>query len=167
MNFVFFILAFASVFIYVFTGLYRRADAVRDLVADSVAINTTKNPVALVSALRDLRPAALVAPTQRLGSIGMATDPFAVLSVRRKSSTTVTVNGKSRSWSTEDELATELGIRADRMERVSNGEFTALDGLGPFREAWAALGKHDNPYQLTDAERDRAREKSASSEEGS
>lgn len=166
LNFVFFVLAFASVFIYVFTGLYRRADAVRDLVADSVAINTTKNPVALVSALRDLRPAALVAPTQRLGSIGMTTDPFAVLSVRRKSTNTVTVNGKSRSWSTEDELATELGIRADRMERVSNGEFAALDGLGPFRKAWAALGKHDNPYQLTDAERDSAREKSASSAEG-
>ncbi len=141
------------VFVFMFTGLFRRADAVRDLVADSVGINTTKNPQALVGALRDLRPAALAATNQKLGSSGMKTDAFAVLSVRGKSTNTVTVNGKSRSWSTEDELATELGFRADRMERVSNGDFTALEGLGPFFKAWQALGKSDNPYRLTDAER--------------
>jgi Zn-dependent protease with chaperone function len=150
---VFFIGAFATVFVFVFTGLFRRADAVRDLVADGVAINTTKNPQALVGALRDLRPAVLVAPDQKLGVSGMKTDAFAVLSVRGKSTNTVTVNGRSRSWSTEDELATELGFRANRMERVSNGDFAALDGLGPFFKAWQSLGKSDNPYQLTDAER--------------
>jgi Zn-dependent protease with chaperone function len=149
----FFAAAFATVFVFVFTSLFRRADAVRDLVADGVAINTTKNPQALVGALRDLRPAVLVAPTQKLGSSGLKTDAFAVLSVRGKATSTMTVNGKSRSWSTEDELATELGFRADRMERVSNGDFTALDGLGPFHQAWQSLGKPDNPYQLTDTER--------------
>ena len=152
-NPVFFILAFVFVFVFVFTSLFRRADAVRDLVADGVAINTTKNPSALVSALRDLRPAVLVAPDQKLGTIGMLTDAFAVLSVRSKSTTTVTVNGRSRSWSTEDELATELGFRADRMERVANGDFDALRSLGPFRKAWAALGRPDNPFVLTDSER--------------
>lgn len=161
-NPLFFALAFASVFVFIFTALYRRADAVRDLVADSVAIHTTKNPAALVSALRDLRPAVLVAPTQKLGSIGMLTDPFAVLSVRSKASSTVTVNGKSRSWSTEDELATELGFRAERMEHVTRGSFEVLDSLGPFYAAWTALGKPDNPYQLTDAERRVAVAKSTS-----
>jgi Zn-dependent protease with chaperone function len=149
----FFIGAFAMVFVFMFSGFFRRADAVRDLTADGVAINTTKNPQALVGALRDLRPAVLVAPDQKLGASGMKTDAFAVLSVRGKSTNTVSVNGKSRSWSTEDELATELGFRADRMERVSNGDFTVLDGLGPFFKAWRTLGKADNPYQLTDAER--------------
>ncbi len=149
----YFILAFGCVFIFVITSLYRRADAARDLVADGVAINTTKNPDALVSALRNLRPAVLVAPEQKLGSIGMKVDPFAVLSVRSKTSTTMTVNGRSRSWSTEDELATELGFRADRMERVARGEFAALGGLGPFRKAWSLLGKPENPYQLTETER--------------
>jgi Zn-dependent protease with chaperone function len=145
--------AFAMVFVFMFTGLFRRADAVRDLIADGVAINTTKNPQALVGALRDLRPAVLVAPNQKLGASGMKTDAFAVLSVRGKSTNTVTVNGKSRAWSTEDELATELGFRADRMARVANGDFTALEGLGAFFKAWQALGNSNNPYQLTDAER--------------
>jgi Zn-dependent protease with chaperone function len=150
---VFFAAAFIMLFVFVFTALFRRADAVRDLVADSVAINTTKNPQALVGALRDLRPAVLAAPKQKLGSTGLKTDAFAVLSGRQKSTTTITVNGNSRSWSTEDELATELGFRVDRMERVANGDFAALDGLGSFRKAWAMLGKPDNPYQLTEAER--------------
>ena len=127
--------------------------------ADGVAINTTKNPAALVRALRDLRPSALVAPEQKLGTIGMFVDPFAVLSVRSKTKTTVTVNGRSRSWSTEDELATELGFRADRMERVDRGDFDSLNGVGPFRKAWGALGRADNPYVLTDLERSTAAQK--------
>ncbi len=155
-NPIFFMLAFACIFVFVFTSLFRRADAVRDLVADGVAINTTKNPDALVSALRDLRPSVLVAPDQKLGSIGMFTDAFAVLSVRAKTTTTMTVNGRSRSWSTEDELATELGFRADRMERVAKGDFDALRSVGPFRKAWSALGRPDNPYRLRDDERARA-----------
>ena len=150
---VFFVAAMAAIVLFVFTSLFRRADAVRDLVADGVAINTTKNPQALVSALRALRPSVLVAPSQKLGASGMRTDAFAVLSVRSKADTTVTVNGKSRSWATEDELATELGFRADRMERVGNGDFSALEGLGPFRKAWAALGTPENVYVLTDEER--------------
>ena len=158
---IFSVLAVVCLVVFLFSALYRQADAVRDLVADSVAIHTTKNPDALVSALRDLRPAVVVAPTQKLGSIGMSTDPFAVLSVRLKSTSTVTVNGKSRSWSTEDELATELGFRADRMEQVSRGQFDVLNGLGPFRKAWAALGTPTNPYELTDEERNTARAKSA------
>jgi Zn-dependent protease with chaperone function len=149
----FFVLAFAMLFVFAFTAIYRRADAVRDLVADSVAINTTKNPDALVGALRDLRPAVLAAPKQKLGAIGLKIDAFAVLSGRKEVATTVSGNGKSRSWSTEDELATELGFRADRMERVSRGDFTALEGLGPFHKAWKMLGTPDNPYRLTDAER--------------
>ena len=152
-NPMFYLLAFGSIALFVFTGLHRRADAVRDLVADGVAINTTKNPEALVRALRDLRPAVVFAPNQKLGSIGMMVDPFAVLSVRSKTSTTVTVNGRSRSWTTEDELATELGFRADRMERVTRGDFDALKSLGPFRKAWSALGSADNRYRLTEAER--------------
>jgi Zn-dependent protease with chaperone function len=150
---VFAVAAFFMVFVFVFTGLFRRADAVRDLVADGVAINTTKNPQALVGALRDFRPAALAAQNQKLGSTGMKADAFAVLSVRGKATNTMTVNGNSRSWSTEDELATELGFRADRMERVANGDFSALEGLGPFFTAWRLLGKPENQYQLTDAER--------------
>jgi hypothetical protein len=149
---VFSILAFVTVFVMVFTTLPRRADATRDLVADGVAISTTKNPAALVQALRNLRPAALAAPQQRLG-LGMMVDAFAVLSVRSKTSTSVTVNGRTRSWTTEDELATELGFRADRMERVARGDSPADDALGPFRAAWSALGRADNPYRLTDEER--------------
>lgn len=143
----FFVLAMFVVFLFAFTTLPRRPDAVRDLAADAVAIHTTKNPVALVSALRTLRPAALVAPDQRLG-IGMLLDPFAVLSVRLKVSTTVTVNGKSRSWTTAEEVATELGLRADRMERVAQGDSSADDTLGPYRKAWSLLGSIYNPYRL-------------------
>jgi Zn-dependent protease with chaperone function len=137
------IAAFVFVFVFVFSGVHRRADAVRDLLADGVAINTTKNPQALVGALRDLRPAALVAGSQKFGEVGMLIDPFAVLSVRMKVSNTMTVNGKSRSWSTADEIATEFGVRAERMESVARGDFSALDGLG----------KADNPHKLTEAER--------------
>jgi Zn-dependent protease with chaperone function len=148
----FFAAGFVAIFVFAFTSVFRRADAVRDLVADGVAINTTKNPQALVGALRDLRPAVLVAQKQKLGT-GLKTDAFAVLSGRQQARTTMTVGNKTRSWSTEDELATELGFRADRMERVANGDFSALDGLGPFFRAWQSLGKPDNPYRLTDAER--------------
>lgn len=149
---IFFVLAFATIFLFVFTTLPRRCDAVRDLVADGVGIHTTKDPEALVQALRALRPAALAAPDQKLG-IGMMVDPFAVLSVRLKSSTSVTVNGRTRSWSTEDEVATELGFRAERMERVARGDSSADDGLGPYRQAWSSLGRDENPYRLTDDER--------------
>ncbi len=48
----------------------------------------------------------------------------------------------------------ELGIRANRMERVSNSDFSALESLGPIRKAWAQLGVDDNPYGLTAAERE-------------
>ncbi len=35
------------------------------------------------------------------------------------------------------------------------GDFSALDSLGPFRKAWAALGTPENPYALTPEERAR------------
>jgi Zn-dependent protease with chaperone function len=147
------VVAFGAVFVYTFGKLGRTADAARDLVADSVAINTTKNPDALVGAFRRLRPAAFVASEQKLGSIGAFVDPFAVLSARSKATNTVSVNGKSRTWSTEDEVATELGFRAERMEHVSMGNFTSLESLAAFRKAWGALGTDNNPYRLLDEER--------------
>jgi Zn-dependent protease with chaperone function len=147
------VMALLLTFGFLFSSQYRRADFVRDLVADSVAIHTTKNPEALVRALRSLRPATLVASKQKLGNSGMRADAFAVLSMRAKMATTTTVNGRSRSYATEDEIATELGFRAARMESIRGGDFRALESLGAFRQAWALLGTDHNPYALTPEER--------------
>ncbi len=140
------LLAFVTVFGIVLGSLLRRPDAVRDLVADSVAVHTTKDPEALISALRALMSAAPRAATERLGVPGFLADAFTVLSTRSRVQTTVKVNGKSRSWSTADEIATEMGFRADRMERAHLGDRSVLDSTKGFRAAWKLLGSPENPY---------------------
>jgi Zn-dependent protease with chaperone function len=145
------------IFLFAFTTLPRRPDAARDLVADFVAIHTTKNPDAIVRALRSLRPAALVASNQTLGLTGMISDAFAVLSTRKRTSTSLSVNGKvTRNWTTHDEIATELGLRSDRMAAVYRGDFSELGTLRHYVQAWKVLGTADNPYVLTPLERNAA-----------
>lgn len=137
--------------------LGRRADATRDLLADIEALAATRFPDALVGAFEALRPAALVAASQRLASAGFVVDPFAVLSARGRTTTTVVVNGRRRSWSTEDEVALELHVRAERIARAAAGDPSAMRGLGPWRRAWRALDA-GGPFALTEIERAKAAE---------
>jgi hypothetical protein len=103
---------------------FRGADEVRDFLADSLAIQTTKNPTALVSGLRRLRPTAILLQ-QGLPAAAVLVDPFAVISCRG-----TTMRSKNRlgaAWKIPEEIANELEIRSERMSLLSQGDFSAFD----------------------------------------
>lgn len=118
----------------------RATDAGRDLVADTAAVAATRHPQALADALRRLRPAVLVA--DRLESIVLRSlaDPCWVVPTRRRAVTTVTVNGRRRSWTTADESAIELSLRAERLEALAGGADPRAFGARTYRARYRALG---------------------------
>jgi Zn-dependent protease with chaperone function len=134
--------SFASAFILGFSTLGRRPDAARDLVADGVAVRTTKDPDALAAALRAIGAAAAAASTAKVGVPGFLSDAFAVLSTRSRVTTTTKVNGRTtRQWSTADEIRTEMDLRATRIERAAAGDFDGLDSLAGYRAAFKNMGR--------------------------
>ncbi len=124
----------------------------RDLCADVAAIRATMHPHALATGLRDLRPAAQSAHQLEIGSFLVSASPFLVLPKRTKSSTSVGAKGdeQARSWTSADEIAADLSLRADRAEQLAAGgnpvEFTGRE----FRKRYSKLGIAPT---LTDEER--------------
>lgn len=126
-----------AAFLAFFGGRY--ADGARDLVADAAAVNATRHPEPLVRALRRLAAHASNAPTLRVGLPGFLVDQFWVLSSRRTVHTSVSTPRGSRQWTTADEVAAEMRVRADRVEQAAHGDWTAFEGLGAWRRAMRTL----------------------------
>jgi Zn-dependent protease with chaperone function len=126
-----------AAFLAFFGGRY--ADGARDLAADAAAVGATRHPEPLVRAFRSLVPHARHAHAQRAGLPGFLVDQFWVLSARRTVHTSVSTPGGSRQWTTADEVAAEMRVRADRVERAARGDWSAFEGLGPWRKAMRTL----------------------------
>jgi Zn-dependent protease with chaperone function len=140
---------------------HRRGDAVRDMVADSAALRATRHPEALSRSLFGLRPAAPHAGSLRVGLPAFLVDQYWVLSTRSTVTTTVSTPGSQRSWTTADEVAAEMTMRADRILRGSRGDLGALFDLRSWKRAVKGLGNHQVspaglPIPLTHDERARA-----------
>lgn len=119
---------------------HRRGDTVRDMVADSAALRATRHPEPLARALYGLRPAAPVASRLKVGLPGLLVDQYWVLSKRFTVTTTVSGMGKERQWSTGDEIAAEMAMRADRVLRGARGDLDALYDLKSWKRAVRGLG---------------------------
>jgi Zn-dependent protease with chaperone function len=128
-----------AAFLAFFGGRY--ADGARDLVADAAAVRATRNPEPLVRALRRLATHAGDAHTLRAGLPGFLVDQFWVLSCRKTVTTTVSTPGGSRTWTTAEEVAAEMRVRADRVEQAAHGDWSAFEGLGAWRKAMRTLRK--------------------------
>jgi Zn-dependent protease with chaperone function len=126
-----------AAFLAFFGGRY--ADGARDLVADAAAVGATRNPEPLVRALRRLATHAGDAHTLRAGLPGFLVDQFWVLSCRRTVKTSVSTPGGAREWTTADEVAAEMRVRADRVGQAANGDWSAFEGLGAWRKAMRTL----------------------------
>jgi hypothetical protein len=122
---------------------HRRGDAVRDMVADSAALSATRHPEALARSLYGLRPAAPHANRLRVGLPGFLVDQYWVLSRRATVHTTVSGPMGSRAWSTTDEIAAEMAMRADRVLRGARGDLDALFDLRSWKRAVKGLGRQD------------------------
>lgn len=126
-----------AAFLAFFGGRY--ADGARDLVADAAAVNATRHPEPMVRALRRLGTHASKAHTVRTGLPGFLVDQFWVLSSRRTVHTSVSTPSGSRQWTTADEVAAEMRVRAERIERAAAGDWSAFEGLGAWRRAMRSL----------------------------
>lgn len=122
---------------------HRRGDAVRDMVADSAALSATRHPEALARSLYGLRPAAPHASLLRVGLPGFLVDQYWVMSRRATVHTTVSGPMGSRAWSTTDEIAAEMAMRADRVVRAARGDLRALFDLRSWKRAVKGLGRED------------------------
>lgn len=120
---------------------HRRGDAIRDMVADSAALRATRHPEALSRALYGLRPAAPHSNELRVGLPAFLVDQYWVLSRRSMVTTTVSGPTGSRRWSTTEEIAAEMAMRADRILRGARGDTGALFDLRSWRRAVRGLGR--------------------------
>jgi Zn-dependent protease with chaperone function len=139
----------------------RRGDTVRDMVADFAALRATRHPDALSRSLFHLRPAAPHASELRVGVPAFLVDQYWVLSTRMPTSTSISTTGSHRSWSTTDEIAAEMTMRADRISRGARGDESALFDLHSWKQAVKGLGTggvspSGLPIPLTADERARA-----------
>ncbi|MGK2948649.1 MAG: hypothetical protein ACSLFP_08755 [Acidimicrobiales bacterium] len=119
---------------------HRRGDAVRDMVADFAAVRATRHPEPLARALYGLRPAAPHASQLKVGLPGFLVDQYWALSRRMTVTTTVSTHASSRQWSTADEIAAEMAMRADRVLRASRGDEDALFDLQSWKRVVKGLG---------------------------
>lgn len=146
---------------------HRRGDAVRDMVADSAALRATRHPEALSRALFGLRPAAPHAGRLRVGLPAFLVDQYWVLSRRSKVTTTISGPTGARQWTTTEEIAAEMAMRADRVLRGAHGELDALFDLPAWKRAVRGLGRDERtpaglPIPLTADEWARAAQVEAS-----
>lgn len=132
-----------AAFLAFFGGRY--ADGARDLVADAAAVHATRNPEPLVRALRALGGYAASASELRAGLPGFLVDQFWVMSIRSTVHTSVSGPGGTRQWTTADEVAAELRVRADRVEQAARGDWSAFAGLRAWRRAMRTLGSGGQP----------------------
>jgi Zn-dependent protease with chaperone function len=122
-----------------FTG-GRYADATRDLVADELAAQTTSDPAALGRALRSLGEHASEGTMLRVGLPGFLNDQFWVMSTRQNSTTSTSGPRVSRSWTSVDEIALEMQVRAERLEHAAQNDWSGFRGLGPWKKGMRRLG---------------------------
>ncbi|MGI9600655.1 MAG: hypothetical protein ACR2QE_02135 [Acidimicrobiales bacterium] len=129
----------------------RTVESYRDLCADVAAVEATRHPEALGSALRHLRPAALLAHELKLGSFFLPTSPFFVIGRRSLFSVS---HGRAKKFTSADAIALDLALRADRAEALAAGrpahEYTGRE----YKRRWATMKRTQT---LTDEERDAAR----------
>jgi Zn-dependent protease with chaperone function len=118
----------------------RSVGAGRDLVADLAAVSATRHPSALASALRRLRPAVLVADRLSTVLLRSLVDPCWVVPTRRRSRTSITSGATTRTFTTADESATELGVRAERMEALAAGGDPSAFGAKEYKRRYRSLG---------------------------
>jgi len=123
----------------------RHADGARDLVADAAALRATRNPEPLVRAFRALGRHAGAADQLRAGLPGLLVDQFWVLSARKTVHTSVSTPRGTRTWTTADEVAAEMRVRADRVEQAARGDWTLFEGLRPWRNAMRTLDSPSPP----------------------
>lgn len=140
---------------------HRRGDVVRDMVADSAALRATRHPEALSRALYGLRPAAPHGHRLRVGLPGFLVDQYWVLSRRLTVTTSISGAGGDRQWSTADEVAAEMAMRADRVLRGARGDLDALFDLRGWKRVVKGLGRDAStpaglPIPLTPEEHRRA-----------
>jgi hypothetical protein len=143
-------LAFASVFLAmpvplmigaVMVFLPKSVEAARDLCADVAAVDTTRNPAALADAMRHLAPVADAGSDQRLTHRWyMPVSPFLVVPKRSRGTRSQTVMGKQRSWTTDEEVAAELELRADRAEALADGADPRAYTGREYRRRFGRLG---------------------------
>lgn len=118
----------------------RRADTVRDMLADATAVQATRHPDALARALYAMRPAAGLGNRLRVGVPGFLVDQFWVLSTRSTVTTTVSTPTSQRRWTTREEIAAEMALRSDRVRRAAQGDERALFDVQAWRTAVGGLG---------------------------
>ena len=99
----------------------------------------TRNPEPLVRAFRSLAASAGAANKIRVGLPGFLVDQFWVLSTRSTVQTSVSTPRGSRRWTTADEVAAEMRVRADRVEQAVLGDWSAFAGLGAWKRALRTL----------------------------
>jgi len=121
----------------------RTVEATRDLCADVAAVDATRNPAALASAMRQLAPAAAAGRSQRRYGVPrfLPLSPFLALPLRgSRQRTSVEINGKTRSWTEAEEVVSEMMLRADRAEALAAGadshDFTGRE----YWRRWSKLG---------------------------
>lgn len=131
--------SFLSVFVWAFVPRWN--EQARDLCADVAAVRTTLDPQSLAGAMRKLSEEAGKTSKVDLGAWYLPINPFLVLPRRADSTTTVSVNGSSRSWTTKDEVRMELLLRADRAEAMANGADPEKFTGKAFQERWSQLGR--------------------------
>jgi hypothetical protein len=107
---------------------------VRDLVADAAAVRLTNNPKALARALRHLVGSARSAQRLRTGAPAFLVDQFWVLSGRLYQR----YLRRNTAWSSSDEIRAEMEVRAGRIERAANGDWSQF-GVRPWKKALKAL----------------------------
>ena len=142
-----FALLFGSVFVnpllmpaaFLAFAVGRYADGARDLVADAAALRAARNPEPLVRAFRVLGRHAVSANQLRAGLPGVLIDQFWVLSARKTVHMSVSTPSGTRKWTTADEVAAEMRVRADRVEQAAGGDSSGFEGLRPWRKAMRTL----------------------------
>ena len=75
-----------------------------------------------------------------VGLPGFLNDQFWVMSTRRTVSTSITGMGTTRSWTTADEVALEMRIRAERLERAAHDDWSGFRGLRAWKVGMRRLG---------------------------
>ena len=120
----------------------RIVEATRDLCADVAAVEATRHPAALAGAMHDLASAAADSHRQDLVRRWfLPISTFLVLPKRLQSTTSIgSESGPARTWTSVEEVAAELHLRADRAEALASGadprEYTGRE----YRRRWSALG---------------------------
>jgi hypothetical protein len=120
----------------------RSVEATRDLCADVAAVTATRHPAALANALRHLAPSSDASHRQRLVQRWyLPISAFLVIPKRVQSTTSVSYAGRpTRTYTSAEEIASELQLRADRAEALASGADPRSYTGREYRRRWLELG---------------------------